>query len=89
MSFTVVWKPEAERRLAEIWTDAADRNAVTRAAGIIDRALGDDPESLGESRNEGRRVLLEPPLGVIYRVSPADRMVTVVAVWTYERRSMG
>ncbi len=86
MSFTVVWKPEAERRLATIWTDAIDRNAVSRAADAIDNALKNRPEILGESRSKGRRILLEEPLGVIFRVSPPDRMVTVLTVWTYERR---
>ena len=89
MSFTVVWKPEAERRLATIWTDAIERDAVTRAADVIDRALKNHPESLGESRNNGRRIHHEPPLGVIFRVSSADRMVTVLTVWSYERRSKG
>jgi hypothetical protein len=89
MSFTVVWKPEAERRLATIWTDATDRNAVTRAAGAIDRVLKSHPENLGESRNKGRRIILEAPLGVAFRVSPSDRLVTVLTVWAYERRSQG
>jgi plasmid stabilization system protein ParE len=89
MRFTVVWKPEAERRLATIWTEATDRDAVTRAAGVIDRALRSDPENVGESRNKGRRICHEPPLGVIFRVSPPDRMVTVLTVWSYERRSKG
>jgi plasmid stabilization system protein ParE len=86
VSFTVVWKPEAERRLATIWTDATDRNAVTRAAGAIDKALKNDPEHLGESRGYGRQIWLEDPLGVVFRVSPPDRMVTVLTVWKYERR---
>jgi plasmid stabilization system protein ParE len=87
MNFTVVWKPEAERRLATIWTDAADRNAITRAAAAIDEALKSRPEHLGESRSKGRRIWVEDPLGVIFRVSPPDRMVTVLTVWTYARRS--
>jgi hypothetical protein len=86
VSFTVVWKPEAERRLATIWTDAPDRNSITRAADAIDKALKSDPDNLGESRGSGRRIWLEDPLGVIFRVSPPDRMVTVLTVWTYERR---
>ena len=86
MSFTVVWKPEAERRLATIWTDAMDRDAITKAASAIDKALKSNPEKLGESRGKGRRIWLEVPLGVIFRVSPPDRMVTVLTVWIYERR---
>jgi plasmid stabilization system protein ParE len=89
MNFTVIWKPEAERRLATIWTDAADRNAVTRAVAAIDRALKSHPEDLGESRNKGRRVFLEGPLGVAFHVSPSDRMVTVLTVWEFARRSKG
>lgn len=29
MRFRVVWKPEAERQLAAIWTNAADRGLVS------------------------------------------------------------
>ena len=32
MIFTVLWKPIAKNRLTEIWIDASDRNAVTKAA---------------------------------------------------------
>ena len=85
--FTVVWKPEAERRLATIWTEATDRNAVTRAAGAIDQAFKSDPEHIGESRGGGLRICLEDPLGVIFRGSPPDRLVSVLTVWTYNRRS--
>jgi hypothetical protein len=53
MSSTVVWKPEAQRRLAAIGTTATDRNAVTRAAAAIDKALQSHPQILGESRSKG------------------------------------
>jgi hypothetical protein len=86
MSFTVVWKPEAERRLATIWTDATDRDAVTRASAAIDKAFKSHPETLGESRPKERRIWLEDPLDVIFRVSPQDRLVSVLTVWTYKRR---
>ena len=35
MSFTVLWMPIAEQRLAEIWTNAIDRDKVTRAANRL------------------------------------------------------
>ena len=84
MSYTVTWKPEAERRLASIWNQARDRNAVARATHLIDKKLGTDPQEAGESREEGFRVLLERPLGVMFEVSPDDRTVRVVAVWAFE-----
>jgi plasmid stabilization system protein ParE len=84
MNYTVVWKPEAERRLAEIWNQATDRNAVARATHVIDTILGSDPEAAGESREEGFRVLFQRPLGVMFEVSPDDRMVRVVSVWAFQ-----
>lgn len=84
MNYTVIWKPEADRRLADIWLNAADRAAVTAAAHQIDQKLRRDPENEGESRDKGRRIQLVAPLGVLYRVAPDDRLVNVVAVWAYK-----
>ena len=81
MNDTVVWQPEASRRLATIWTQAADRSAIAKAAHVIDKALGAAPQEAGESREEGFRVRFERPLGVVFEVSPQDRLVRVVAVW--------
>src|SRR5262245_48226683 len=36
MIYTIVWLPTAEAELAQIWLDAADKNAVTQAANRID-----------------------------------------------------
>ncbi len=84
MNFQVFWVSEAEEELAAIWLDASDRNAITVAAHVIDSALRVNPEEAGESRNEGRRILLEPPLGVMFIVSPQYRMVSVLTVWQFE-----
>jgi hypothetical protein len=86
MSYQVFWVPEAEEELAAIWLDADDRDSVTSAAHVIDTALRLDPESIGESRAEGRRVFLEPPLGVIFVVSEPDRRVSVINVWKFDVR---
>jgi hypothetical protein len=89
MSYTVVWKPEAERRLAQLWLDAADRNAVTQAAHQIDQRLRIGPEDAGESRPGGRRLLLVSPLGVLFRVIPQDRLVRVLTVWQFQTPPKG
>lgn len=83
MRYTVVWKPEAERRLANLWLAATDRNAVPVAANTIDKTLLIDPQTRGESRTRGRRILLEAPLGVLFKVSQPDRMVHVLTVWRF------
>jgi plasmid stabilization system protein ParE len=83
MNFTVLWDPEAEQELAAIWVAAADRAAVTAATDEIDRLLRTNPEQRGESRDDGRRILLVAPLGVLFRVLPDDRVVRVLQVWSF------
>jgi hypothetical protein len=79
--FRVVWTRRALNQLAAIWTQATDRNAVTAASHAIDQALAIDPENEGESRPNNRRVTYAPPLGVRYRVYPADNLVRVLVCW--------
>jgi len=80
MRFTVTWHPAAEQELAEIWLQAADRNQVTHAANLLDRALASDPLAPGEEFY-GDRLLVALPLAVTYTVSQADRTVQILQVW--------
>jgi hypothetical protein len=54
---------------------------MTEAANQIDVWLKHAPDQVGESRPENRRILLEPPLGVIYEIEEMDRIVNVLQVW--------
>jgi hypothetical protein len=83
MRYTVLWVPRAEQELADIWTNAADRDAVTRAAHEIDQRLQRDAPNQGDSRPAGRRILFVPPLGVIFKVEELDRIARVYHVWRY------
>jgi len=84
MKFTVVWRPSARQKLAEIWVGTPDqREAVTKAADSIDWALRTSPESHGEARVGNLRVLFVDPLVVLYEVYPADRLVAVIGVRKY------
>jgi len=54
MSFTVVWRPSAEGKLAELWNAAADRSAITSAANRIDndwQGIHSTAESHGRARH--------------------------------------
>jgi len=82
MKYTVVWKPTAERELAQIWTEAADRNSVTAAAAEIDRLLQWNPHEQGESRSGKMRIMFVTPLGVFFHVDESDRIVSVVRMWS-------
>ncbi len=80
MIFTVLWQQRAEARLADLWTQGPDRNAIAEAADEIDRLLQRDPQSRGESRDLGERILFVPPLSVLFSVDEADRKVYVMLV---------
>lgn len=81
MTCTVVWKAAALDDLADIWTSAPDRAAVTAAADVIDATLRVDPYTWSESRSGATRVMVVPPLVVSFDVSDPDCLVTVQAVW--------
>jgi len=62
MRYTVVWKPEAERRLAELWMEADDPQRLADAANLIERELAIAPDHVGEQRVGPIRVVVVPPL---------------------------
>lgn len=85
MTFTVVWRPSAERNLAQAWLDAVDRQAVRDATDAIDALLRTAPDEVGESRASATRILTVSPLTVYYDVHHDDRVVAVWAVWRSPR----
>jgi hypothetical protein len=62
---------------------SADRRAIGRAADKVDRLLHRDAQTVGESRSGHRRIIHEPPLGIIFSVHEEDRTVVVLDVWRY------
>jgi lipoyl synthase len=80
VKFTVVWSHSALKELGDIWLASSDRASVTKASAKIDRQLKADPLSAGESRGGRLRILIAPPLSVLFKVSLDDRMVTVLHV---------
>jgi hypothetical protein len=63
MKYSVIWRPVAEQRLAELWLDASDRNDVAAAADKLDANLRRDPLAIGESRLGSTRVVFENTIG--------------------------
>jgi len=83
MNFKVLWRPSALNALADIWTNASDKNAVTRASNTLDRRLATNPLDLGESRDGNERIGFEPPLQILFRVDVAERTAHVTAVGVF------
>lgn len=78
--FTVVWHQKALDELATLWIEAADRGAVTSAAGAIDRYLASDADGKGTPIVDVIRQLTVPPLRVLFAASEPDRMARVLLV---------
>jgi len=85
--FEVEWLQSAVDELTRIWTaaDSALRQDITAASNQIDQQLENNPHGAGESRPGGRRILFVFPLGVVFRVEPDDKTVTVLGVWLVRR----
>ena len=80
MTYTVVWLFSAQRMLADVWTAAPDRNAVTAASYRVDQKLAANPLDCGESREQNERLMFEPPLQVLFRVYAGQQRVEVISV---------
>jgi len=80
MRYTVVWSPDAQDQLVELWLTSDDRNAITRATHAIDQALQQDPILKGDDFY-GDRILVKSPLQVIFRVRADDMLVEVITIW--------
>lgn len=82
MRYQVLYRPVAEQELATIWLASPDRNAVTRAAGLLEQALTRSPLTLGESRSSSvHRVAFHAPIGIEYEVIEDDKRVVVQGVF--------
>jgi hypothetical protein len=86
MKWTVIYRLPAQDELANAWINAPDAQAVADAADKIDRLLASNPLEVGESRGGNTRVIIEPPLTVLYDVYPDDSLVEVFAVFYWRRR---
>lgn len=80
MPYTVVWTRTALDSLATLWLESHRRNAITIAQHIIDQMLRHEPESKGVEFY-GDRLLVVPPLQIIYSINNLDMQVVVLAVW--------
>lgn len=86
MKFQVLWLKLAEEQLASAWLTAANRDAIAAAADAIDAVLRMHPLDVGESREGRYRIMIEPPLSAIYKVSIEDRTVEVSLLAIHKSR---
>lgn len=80
MRYTVVWKPEADDELADLWMSCLDQRRFSVAANAIDPTLKDDPSQKGQWIDDQTKQLYIYPLSVVFEIIEADRQVRVLKV---------
>lgn len=86
MNYRVVWDVTAYRELERIWSEAEHIRPYLNAFDEIESLLAVDAHEQGESRPDGRRILIVSPLGVLFRAQPRLGETHVLDVWTISRR---
>jgi hypothetical protein len=64
MKYTVLWTETADDELCELFLSVPDRAELVRIVDAIETELARQPESIGESRDSGWRVVLESHVGL-------------------------
>lgn len=86
MRYRVLWDPDAFRGLLRAWIAANEPEAGIRAFDEIEEAVSEDAHKKGESREGERRILIVPPLGVIFRARPDAGEVLILDAWMISGR---
>jgi len=80
MKYTVASTAVADYQLADIWLEVSNRQQVSDAFDRIEASLKHDAHLQGCEHPDGWRVLAVSPIVIAFRVSEADRLVTILSV---------
>jgi hypothetical protein len=86
MNYMVIWLRRAIDQLTDLWlkADSELREAITKAAHQIDQELKSNPEEVGESRPDGRRIHFVQPLAILFEVRQGA--VRILYAWDARRK---
>lgn len=87
--YRVSWE---DRAVASLLEQVAQGNAELRAAATsasleVEQLLATKPEEVGESRELATRILIVPPLSVMFHINHFEREVTIVSVRVHTLRN--
>jgi hypothetical protein len=84
----IEWSKVSIAKLSAWWegADTAQRDLIMDAIELIEWQVSKDPANAGESRDEGVRVVVAPPLSAIYLFNERLNRAYIFSVHLYERR---
>jgi hypothetical protein len=76
------WEESVSRQLlqATAASDPDETDRILTAMADVEALLAEDPDIAGESRQPGTRLLIVPPLTVVFRVNARLREVLIIGV---------
>jgi hypothetical protein len=86
VTFRVVFRPQADRDLVDLWLESDNQQAITTAVDRLVRNLESDPFQVGESRGAMRRIALDWPVGIEFEVDENAGVVQVYRFLTFKAR---
>ncbi len=89
MSYRITWLPEILRCFTDEWSKLGKsrQREVMDALEGIDRQLVSSPMLTGESRDtDSHRILIHPPVAVVFRVDLRMQVVQVVQAQIMDNR---
>jgi hypothetical protein len=86
VKYRITWDPQAFLNLRRSWLATEQSEAGLRAFDKIEQMLGEDAHLQGESRENDRRILIVPPLGVRFYARPETGEVFVFDAWLFIKR---
>jgi plasmid stabilization system protein ParE len=86
--FDLVWTEHALDDLADVWVavDPATRDRIEAGINQLNADLRQNPNEVGESRDNNRRIGFAGPLIVVFRVDAKARTVRVNHAWVSAKR---
>ncbi|MCI0365831.1 MAG: type II toxin-antitoxin system RelE/ParE family toxin [Phycisphaerales bacterium] len=86
MRYRVIFSPQADRDLVDLWLESDEQRAITEAVDDLVRRLEANPMQVGESRREMRRIALQWPVGIEFDINESSQEVHIYRFWTFKRR---
>jgi hypothetical protein len=83
VSYRVIFKPQVDRDLVDLWLESDHQRAMTESIDSLVRGLERDPTQVGESRGPQRRIALEWPVGIEFEIDEATQEVRIYRLWTF------
>jgi hypothetical protein len=84
--FRVIFRPQADRDLVDLWLESDNQQAMTTAVDRLVQKLESNPLQVGESRRAMRRIALDWPVGIEFEVDESNGVVQIYRFWTFKAR---